>query len=261
MKELFNDLFFIPLYNVLVFFIDIIPGGDVGFAVIALTLVVKFVLFPLSKSAVRTSIKSREIQPELEEIKTKYKDNREEMGRAMLDLYKKHQINPFSGILLIFIQLPVILALYWVVYKGGLPVINTDILYSFISAPLNVDMTFLGVFHIAESKNIVLALLAAITQHIQARLSFPKQEKKEKSSSDKPDFKEDLMKGMQIQIKWVLPVMVFAFSYGLIAVVSLYWTISNLFAIGQEIYIRETIKKPAEKEKKDKELNLDTPKG
>lgn len=252
MKELFNDLFFVPLYNALIFIVDIIPGGDVGLAVIGLTLIVKFVLFPLSKSAVRTSIKSREIQPELESLKEKYKDNREELGRAMLDLYKKHQINPFFGIALIFIQLPVILALYWVVYKGGLPAINTDILYSFISAPQNVDMTFLGIFHIAEAKSVTLALLAAVTQHIQARLSFPKVDTEAKPKTDVPDFKTDLMKGMQIQIKWVLPIMVFAFSYGLISVVALYWTISNLFGIGQEIYIRETIKKPAEKREKEK---------
>lgn len=249
MKELFNDLFFIPLYNALVFLVDVIPGGDVGLAVIALTLIVKFVLFPLSKSAVRTSIKSREIQGELEELKTKHKDNREELGRSMLDLYKRNQINPFSGILLVFIQLPVILALYYVVSRSGLPSINSNLLYSFVSAPTNVDMTFLGIFHIAESKSIALALLAAITQHIQARLSFPKptDADKKKPKSDKPDFKEDLMKGMQIQIKWVLPVMIFAISYGLISVVALYWTISNLFAIGQELYIRETIKKPAQK--------------
>jgi len=250
MKELFNDLFFIPLYNFLVFLIDIIPGGDVGFAVIALTLIVKFILFPLSKSAVKTSIKSREVQGELEALKEKYKDNREELGRAMLELYKKHEINPFSGIALIFIQLPVVLALYWVVYKGGLPVINLDILYSFIPAPTSVDMTFLGVFHIAESKSIVLALLAAITQHIQARLSFPKQAEADNSKKDTPNFQADLMRGMQIQIKWVLPIFIFFISYGLISVVALYWTISNIFGIGQELYIRETIKKPAEKDKK-----------
>lgn len=247
MKELFNELFFIPLYNTLVFFIDIIPGGDVGFAVIALTLLVKLVLFPLSKSAVRTTIKSREIQGELNDLKEKHKDNREELGRAMLDLYKKHKINPFSSIALIFIQLPVVLALYWVIYKGGLPVINTDILYSFIPSPTNVDMTFLGIFHIAESKSVILAILAAVTQHIQARLSFPKNFMEDKEKSDKPSFQADLMKGMQIQIKWVLPIFVFFVSFSLISVVALYWTVSNIFGIFQEIYIRETIKKPAEK--------------
>jgi YidC/Oxa1 family membrane protein insertase len=247
MKELFNDLLFTPLYNILVFLIDIIPGGDVGFAVILLTLFVKFILFPLSKSAVRTTIKSREIQGELDALKEKYKDNREELGRAMLELYRKNEINPFSGIALIFIQLPVILALYWVIYKGGLPLINSDLLYSFVPAPENVDMTFLGIFHIAESKSIVLGLLAAITQHIQARLSFPKQT--EEPKTDAPSFQADLMKGMQIQIKWVLPIFVFFTSYFLISVVALYWTVSNIFGIGQEIYIRETIKKPLQNSK------------
>ncbi len=247
MKELFNDVFFIPLYNALILLIDIIPGGDVGLAVIVLTILVKFILFPLSKSAVRTSIKSREIQSEVEILKEKFKENREELGRAMLDLYKKHKINPFSGIALIFIQLPVILALYWVISKGGLPNINSDLLYSFIPRPTNVDMTFLGIFHIAESKSIVLALLAALTQHIQARISFPKPTIESEDKKDTPDFKTDLMKGMQIQIKWVLPVMVFVFSYGLISVVALYWAVSNIFGIGQELYIRETIKKPSEK--------------
>lgn len=251
MKELFTTFFFNPLYNALVFLIDIIPGADVGFAVIALTVFVKLVLFPLSKSAVRTQIKMREIQGELDEIKEKYKNDREGMGRALLDLYKVNKINPFSGILLIFIQLPVILALYWVVYKGGLPTINTEVLYSFISIPENVNMDFLGFFHIAESKSVILALLAAVTQHLQARFSFPKQDQAPKSDPNKIDFKNDLMRGMQIQIKWVLPIFVFFISYGLISAVALYWTVSNLFSIGQEIYIREKIRKP---------LNLETPK-
>lgn len=246
MKELFITLFFNPLYNSLVLLIDIIPGADAGLAVIALTVFVKLILFPLSKSAVRTQIKTREIQGELEEIKEKYKNDRENMGKALLDLYKKNNINPFSGILLIFIQLPVILALYWVVYKGGLPSINIDILYSFVPAPENVNMDFLGIFHIAESKSVILAMLAAVTQHIQARLTFPKQEPKTtENKPTTPDFKTDLMRGMQIQIKWVLPIFVFFISYGLISAVALYWTVSNIFAIGQEIYIKKTLKKEA----------------
>lgn len=251
MKELFITLFFNPLYNALVLLVDIIPGGDVGLAVITLTVFVKLVLFPLSKSAVRTQIKMREIQGELDEIKEKYKNDKEGMGRALLDLYKTNGINPFSGILLIFIQLPVILALYWVVYKGGLPAINTEILYSFIPSPTSINMDFLGFFHIAESKSVILALLAAVTQHLQARFSFPKQDNVPKADPSKVDFKADLMRGMHIQIKWVLPIFVFFISYGLISAVALYWTVSNLFAIAQEIYIRETIRKP---------LNLKAPK-
>jgi len=252
MKSLFNTFLFDPLYNTLVGFVDIIPGGDLGFAVILLTIVVKLILFPLSKKAVRTQIKMRDLQKPLEEIKKKFKDNREEQGRAMLQLYKDHNINPFSGIFLILIQLPVILALYWVILRGGFPEINEDILYSFIPKPDAINIEFLGFFNITEAKSVILALLAAVSQHFQARFSFPKQEKQEKKKSEKPSFQEDMMRGMQVQIKWVLPIFVFFISYGFISVVALYWTVSNLFAIGQELYIRETIKKPAQKEAEEK---------
>lgn len=244
MKELFNNLFFEPLYNALIGLIDIIPGGDVGFAVIALTIIVKLILFPLSKSAVRTQIKMRELQKPLEDIKTKHKDDREAMGRAMLELYKENKLNPFSGILLILIQLPVILALYWVIWKGGLPAINESILYGFVPTPDAINMDFLGLFNIAEAKSVTLAALAAVSQHFQARFSFPKQEPK--PAGEKPTFQEDMMRGMSVQIKWVLPIFVFFISFGLASVVALYWTVSNLFMIGQELYIRRTIKKPAE---------------
>lgn len=242
MKELFNTIFFEPLYNALIGLIDIIPGGDVGFAVIALTIIVKLILFPLSKSSVRTQLKMRQLQKPLEEIKEKFKDNREAMGRAMLDLYKEHKLNPFSGFLLILIQIPVILALYWVVWKGGLPLVNESILYSFIPTPETVNMLFLGVFPIDEAKNVVLALLAALTQHFQARLSFPKPEPRKAGAT--PSFQDEMMRGMNVQVKWVLPIFVFFISFGLASVVALYWTVSNLFMIGQELYIRRTIKNP-----------------
>lgn len=251
MKELFNTALYEPLYNGLIALIDVIPGGDIGFAVIILTVVVKLILFPLSKKAVRTQFKMRELQKPLDELKKKYKDNKEEMGRRMLELYKEHQVNPFSSFIVIFIQLPVILALYWVFLKGGLPTINTDILYSFVPEPTHINVKFLGLFDLTASKGIILALAAAITQHFQARFSFPKPEPKKEG--EKPSFQEDMMRGMSVQIKYVLPIFVFFISFSLVSVVALYWTVSNLFAIGQELYIRKHIKRPAEEALKKKE--------
>lgn len=244
MKEIFNLFLHDPLYNALVGLINIIPGEDVGVAVVILTILVKLILFPLSTKAVRTQLKMRLIQKPLEEIKEKYKNKREEMGKAMLDLYKEHKINPFSGILVLFIQIPVILALYWIFLRSGLPVIDTSILYSFVHNPEHVNMDFLGLMNIGESKSLILALLASITQHLQARFSFPKQEKK--PEGHKATFQEDMMKGMSFQIKYVLPIFIFFVAYNLISVAALYWVVSNLFAIGQELYIRNKIKKPEE---------------
>jgi len=244
MKELFNTVLYQPLYNALIGLIDIIPGGDVGLAVIVLTVLVKLVLFPLSKKAVYAQIKMKAIQPELDALKEKYKDNREEMGRAMLDIYKKEKINPFSSILVVFIQIPVILALYFVFLRGGLPSINLEMLYSFIPVPTDVNVNFLGLIDVSASKSVLVAFLVAITQHFQARLSFPAQPAKKASA--KPNFKDDMMRGMGIQIKWVLPVVFFFVSYTLITVVGLYWFVSNLFTIGQEMYMRKHVRKPLE---------------
>jgi YidC/Oxa1 family membrane protein insertase len=243
MKYLFNTFLHDPLYNALVFLIDIIPGADVGLAVIILTIIVKLVLFPLSKKAVYTQMKMKELKDPLDELKEKYKDskNKEEMGVEMLKLYRENNVNPFSSVLLLFIQLPVIWALYWIFLKGGLPNINPDTLYTFVPYPENVNTIFLGLINISETKVWILALITALSQHFQARFSLPKEEKLK--DGEKISFQKDFARGVGIQMKWVLPIVVFFISYRFIAVVSLYWTVSNLFAIGQELYMRKKIRK------------------
>ena len=149
---IWHTFFFDPIYNCLVFFIDVVPGGDVGIAIILATLVVKTVLLPLSLKAARTQYVMREIEPELKEIKEKYKDKREELARATMDAYKNAGVNPFSSILLLFVQIPIIIALYFSIARGGgvpLPDINTSLLYSFIPNPETVSMLFFGVVDIA----------------------------------------------------------------------------------------------------------------
>ena len=73
----------------------------------------------------------KKIQPEIDEIKLKYKDNKQEQALKTMNLYKEKGVNPFSGVFLAFIQLPILIALYMVFYKGGLSQIHLDTLYSF----------------------------------------------------------------------------------------------------------------------------------
>ncbi len=256
MKELFHTILFAPLYNGLVFLIDVVPGGSVGLAVILLTIVVKLILFPLSAKAVRAQIQMKIIQKPMAEIREKFKDNREAMGRAMLDLYKKYKINPFSGIAVLFVQIPIIIALYLVFLNGGLPTINTEWLYSFVPVPTNVDMHFFGLGNIGVSGSILLALLVGISQYFQARFSFPKPEPRNPNAA--PNLQDDIARGMQIQVKYVLPVFIAFISYSLISVVSIYWIVSNLFSIGQELYMRSRIKKPEEERVHQRILEGDT---
>ena len=236
MAAFFNTFFYNPLYNGLIFLIDIVPLADVGIAIIILTIVVKLILFPLSKKAVRTQLIMRAIEPELNALKEKYKD-KQEQARQTMALYKEKGVNPFSGFLLILIQIPVIFALYWVFLKGGLPEINMDILYSFTPIPDSINMNFLGLIDVS-TKSIIFALFAGITQYFQIKYSLPPL----KARSGKNSIKDDLARSFHIQMRYVMPIIVFSIAYAISAAVAIYWTTSNLFAIGQEIYVRRNIK-------------------
>lgn len=246
MKEFFSTILYDPLYNILVGLIDIIPGGDIGFAVIVLTIIVKFILFPLSASSIRTQIKMKEIDGDLKEIKEKYKDNREEMGKAMLELYRENKINPFAGIFLILVQLPVIIALYFVFARGGFPGVDPSILYSFVPEPSVVSTNFLGFIDLASNNNFLIALLAGVSQFFQTKFLMRHNEKELREKKDKTPM-EEIAQKMQFQMKYVMPIFTFIFSFSLISVVGLYWFVSNIFAIGQELYIQKRIRNPLEK--------------
>ena len=237
MSFIWHTFFFDPIYNGLVFFVDVIPGGDVGLAIIAITLVVKFILIPLSAKAATMQRAMREIEPKLKEIKEKHKNDREELARATMAAYRDAGINPFSGMFLMFIQIPIVIALYFSVYSGGgvaLPGINVDLLYSFVPSPETIDMIFLGFVDIAQ-KSLPLALLAAGTQFIHAQISIPKLAPRVEGESD---MKADFARSMNMNMKYVLPVVIGFIAYTLAASVALYFTVSNLFAIAQELYLK-----------------------
>src|SRR5580698_689135 len=91
----FNAVIYRPFYNALVFLVGVIPTHDVGVAVVVLTIVVRFCLFPLSRRAVQAQLAMKKIAPDVEKLKEKYKDKQEEQGRAIFALYKERNIHPF----------------------------------------------------------------------------------------------------------------------------------------------------------------------
>lgn len=229
-KAAFNSFVYEPLYNGLVFFIDYVPAHDVGIAVILLTIVVRVILFPLSKQAIRTQAAMREVAPEIEKLKEKFKDKQEEQARAIFALYREKNIRPFSSFFLILLQLPILFGLYWVFWKGGLPEVDSSILYSFVPTPERVNMMFISLFDMSE-RSIVLAALAGLTQLVYARLSMGPRKKVE----GPPTFSSDLARSMDIQMRYVLPVMIAGIAYTVSAAVPLYWFASNSFMIVQEL--------------------------
>jgi len=230
---LFNALVHQPLYNGLIFLTDIIPGGSVGFAVIILTLVVKSLLFPLSRKAVLTQQKIKQIEPDLNAIKEKYKNDKQEQAKKILNFYKEKGVNPFASLFLMLVQLPIIITLYRIFWTSGLPQIQEEALYSFVSSPETVNMVFLGLVDIS-AKSWVLAILVGVATFIQMRLSMPAVDIKKGAKT----FKEDLARSMNIQMKYVFPFLSIFISYSLSGAVALYWLTSNLFTITQEIFVK-----------------------
>jgi len=218
-----------PLVNILAFFVSIVPGGDVGIAVIILTLLVKGALFPLSQRSIESQAKMNLLNPELKKIKDS-KLSKEEQAKQTFELYKKYKTNPFSGCLLVLIQLPIIFALYYVFSKGIK--FDAGYLYSFIHVPENINMNFLGFLDLGAKNLLGLAILTGVSQFFQAYF-MPKPVATGPSDGS---FQESFSKSMNMQMRYVFPFIVAFIAYSLSGAVALYWITSNIFAIGQQIY-------------------------
>jgi len=256
MIDFFNTVFYGPLYNALFFIVSIIPGADIGIAIIILTLLVKFILFPLAHKSTKTQAHLKTLEPEIKNLKEKHKKDKQEQARKVMELYRKHGVNPFSGCLTVIIQLPVIIALYLVFRKGlnitdtdmidktiqaagylKTSILNQDMLYSFVNMPELIKIKFLGLIDMTQ-KSILIALVAGISQYFQIKLSMPGGGEK-LSLSGTGSLKDDLAQSMKFQMRYILPVFVFIFAYTISAAVALYWATSNIFTIAHEIIVKK----------------------
>jgi len=235
MIAFFKTIIYIPLYNLLILILNV-SWIDAGIATIVLTLIVKVILYPIAKKSTITQLMMKEKSGELNLIKEKYKDRQEQAVKVM-EFYKKNKINPFSSIFTVIIQIPIILSLYYIFLKSGLPAIDTTMLYSFIKVPESVSMNFLGLLDISQ-KSIFLALLAAITSFLQMHLSTSTASNQESKSSGNPDLSTMMAK----QMKYTMPILVFFISWKISGVIALYWFVSNLLGIAQDFYIKKKLK-------------------
>jgi YidC/Oxa1 family membrane protein insertase len=230
---IFHALIYNPLYNGLVFLVDIVPGHDMGIAVILLTIVVRIILIPLSRRAVQAQMAMKKIAPEVDKLKAKYKDDRVEQNKAILALYKSADIHPFANFGLVLIQFPILIALYWVFYKSGFPQVDMSLLYSFVHIPAMINMHFIGLIDMA-SRSIPLAVIAAVTQYIYTRLSMGPRQKVPESTPVEATLSGDMAKSFDLQARYVLPAIIGVIGLTIPSAAPLYWATSNIFMILQE---------------------------
>ncbi len=226
-----------PFYNAFIFLMHLLPFADAGVIIVIFTIIIKFILFPLSIKASRAQLQMKSIEKDLADIKEKYKDNKEEQSKQTIEYYREKGINPFASFFILLVQLPIIIGLYRVFLKSGLPVIDTALLYSFVPAVASVNMMFFGLIDIAQ-KSLVLAILAGLTTYIQLDQASKTQAAAAPSQSGK-SMQADIAQTMTKQMKYFFPIIVIFISYSISAAVALYWITSNVFAIVQEIYIKK----------------------
>lgn len=233
---IFKAIFYQPLYNALVLLAVNLPGQDLGLAIILLTIIVRLLLYPLYHKSLTTQKKMKGIEEELTKIKELHKDNKEEQTKKILNLYRENGINPFTSFVVVLIQLPIILSLFYV-FRGSIQ-INPELLYSFIPAPETIQHLFLGLLDVTK-KSLPLAVLVGLSQFLQMRLAVPPLPPR--SLDDTPSFKDDLNRSMNIQMRYVMPLMITFVSIALPAALSLYWITSNLFTIVHELIVKRKV--------------------
>ncbi len=223
-----------PIYNAFVALVGLMPHGDAGLAIIALTFIMRVVLYPVFTASIRTQMGMQAMQGDLDEIKIKHKDNKEKLATEQMALFKKHKVNPLAGFGALFIQLALIIALYYALFREGFPVINTALLYSFVHAPAVVSTAFFGIIDLLTPHHLILSILVGITQYVAIWMTLGRT--KAPATSD-PD-KAAVARMQQQMMLYLMPAVMTVTTYFFAGAVGLYFLVGNLFTLGQEWIIR-----------------------
>lgn len=232
--DFFNAVFYQPLFNLLIFLYNILPGHDLGIAIILLTLFVKVVLFPLSWKQTEAQYKMQELQPKLKEIKEQHKDNKEALALAQIQIFKDHKINPLSSCLPLLVQFPFLIALFYVFQNGIKGGETFSLLYPFVQNPGTLNETFVGILSLISKNNIPLAVIAAGLQFWFMKISMPQKDAEKKKEKKDPKADEDFTTIMNQQMVVFMPLMTGVMAYQFPNGLGLYWVAQTALSIIQQ---------------------------
>lgn len=239
MIYLFNTILFQPLFNLLVFLYNIVPGHDIGLAIIALTILIKLLLYPLSQQSLKSQKAMQELQPKIDALKKQHKGDKEKLARATMELYKQEKVNPLSSCLPLLIQLPFLIAVYQV-FRSGLNSSSLNLLYPFVQNPGSINVISAGFLNLSQP-NIIMALLTGAAQYWQAKmLTTARPPKNMPGAKD-----EDMLAMMNKQMLYMMPVMTAIIGMSLPSGLTLYWLITTILTVAQQKFIFKKIKTPA----------------
>jgi len=210
--SILKAIFYQPLYNVLILIYNFLPGHDLGIAIILLTILIRFLLYPLNNISIRSQKALQDIQPKIKQIQKEFANNKEQQAKELLKLYKEHKVNPFSSCLPLLIQLPFLIALFRV-FRTGI-----------------TDTTFTDLYSI-------LAIAAAGLQFWQTKMLMHSKVPHPKSNGQDEGKDEALAATMNKQMMYIAPLMTIMVGWRLPAGLMLYWAISTIFSIIQQYIV------------------------
>lgn len=224
----FNEIFYKPLFNGLIFLYNIVPNHDMGVSIIILTIFIRLVLWPLTSKGIRSQKALAAIQPKIEELKKKFKDNKEGQAKALMALYSLNKINPLAGILPLLIQIPIIFAL-WRVFLNSADY-DFSLLYSFIDTPGTIQTVFLGLFDLTK-RSVLLAVIAGALQYFQTKMIMPVFTN---PIDGKPSGSSDFGQIMSKQMLYFGPIISVVIFWNLPSALPLYWIVVTLATMLQQ---------------------------
>jgi len=236
MIQIFHSLIYQPIYNALILLYNIIPGHDLGVSIVLLTIIVRFLLYPISKKQIESQKKLQDLQPEIKKLQDKYKGDKEKQGRALMEFYKEKKVNPASGCLPLAVQIVFFIALYQAFIAGINFNSACNDLYSFVACPSSLNVKFFGLLDLAKP-NVILAVIAAAGQFVQTKMMMSKSP----VSAKKDDFSSIMNK----QMLYLGPLLTLFIGMKFPAGLALYWVVNTLFAIVQQYLTMKKAEVPA----------------
>jgi len=230
MSELFRELLLKPLFNFLVIIYNALPAADLGVAVIAMVVLVRIILWPLFASAARSQLTLSKLQPEVERIQKKHKNDKVVQTQEMLALYRRERFNPFSGVFVILIQIPIIIALYQV-FLRGVNGIDFSLLYPWVTNPGSLDPVFLGLVNLTKPF-LIFTAAAGLFQFLQT-YQIMRKVKAPPSGS--------FQGAMNKQMLWFGPILTVLVLKGLPSVIALYWSTTSIVSLLQQYIIEKKL--------------------
>lgn len=236
MTQIFHSIIYQPVYNALIFLYNVVPGHDLGVAIILLTVIIRLILYPLAKKQIESQKRMQELQPEIKKLQEKYKGDKGKQGKELMNFYKEKKVNPASGCLPLVIQIIFIIALYRALV-AGINFSECKDLYAFVACPAKIGTSFLGILDLAKP-SIILAAITAAAQFIQTKMMMGTMK------SAPTDGKGDFAQAMNKQMLYLGPLLTLFIGARFPAGLPLYWLVMTLFMIGQQYRVmgRKTAK-------------------